>query len=215
MKTLKIFLVNHHFRRLFFIYSTWNIIFGPIHNLFPAQILEKGVSKELFTNLNTPITPILFIFTFWLGSLCKRFHETRVANGFWISRLFATFFIYGTIVYLHLIPEDFKTLILFLASLLTSVSYNGVSIALGVFANRVAKETYGGPILSTFGAIGSFSRLLSDIFVFTFVHYLGWDNIAVLTLMGVFCYAAVFIKGLNSFEKMSIRNLISEKIKVE
>ncbi len=51
--------------------------------------MEKGVSKELFTNLNTPITPMLFVITIWLGALCKKHPETRVANTFWISRLLA------------------------------------------------------------------------------------------------------------------------------
>ena len=92
-----------------------------------------------------------------------------------------------------------------------------MSLALGVFAGRVAKEviflysiiliskTYGGSIMSTFGAIGNISRLLSDVFVFSFVHYLGWQNVALLTLVGTFGYAVYFIKGLNSFEKKSFK----------
>jgi len=212
VKTLKVFFLNKHFRKLFFIYCTWNLIFGPIHNLYPGLIMEKGVSKELFTNLNTPITPMLFIITIWLGALCKKHPETRVANTFWISRLLATFFIYATIVYLHIIPEEFKVPALFTASFLSSISFNGIAVALGAFASRVAKETYGGPVMSTFGAIGCFSRLVSDVFMFTLLNYLGWDNLALLTLGGMFLYAVFFIKGMNSFENQNLKSLLEPKV---
>lgn len=205
---LKIFLFNSHFRKLFFIYSTWNLMFGPIHNLFPGMILEKGVSKELFTNLNTPISPMLLFTTIWLGSLCKKFSVTKIANIFWISRLFATIFIYGALVYLHLVPEFLKIPIVFLASVSTALSFNGVSIALGILANRVAKETYGGPIMSTFGAIGSFSRFISDIFVFSMVYYFEWERVALVTMAAILLYSILFVRGLNSFDHNNLKSLL-------
>ncbi len=60
--------------------------------------------------------------------------------------------------------------------------------------------------MSTFGAIGCFSRLVSDVFMFTFLNWLGWDNLALLTLGGMFIYAVVFIKGMNSFENQNLKS---------
>jgi PAT family acetyl-CoA transporter-like MFS transporter 1 len=215
LKTLEIFVTNPYFRKLFFLFSTWNIIFGPIHNLFGSIVIEKGVSKELFTNINSPITPILFVVTFWLGGLCKRIPETKVAIMFWIFRLFATFISFGTIIYFTIIPEQIKIPLLFLSLFLSSITYNGICIALGGFASRIAKETYGGPIMSTFGAIGCVHRLLGDIFIYTLINFVDWNTLAVGTLVGMFAYAVVFMKWLQIFEGKDLKTLVKEKAKLE
>jgi hypothetical protein len=215
LKTLEIFVTNSYFRKLFFLYATWNVIFGPIHNLFGKLVLEKGVSKELFTNINSPISPILFIVTFWLGELCKRMPETKVSIIFWVSRIVGSFIGFGTIFYFTIIPEQLKIPLLFLSLLISHITFNGVSIALGVFASRVAKETYGGPIMSTFGAIGCVHRLLTDVFIYSLINIIDWDVVAVGTLVGMFVYGVIFTKWLGIFEGKDLKTLVKEKAKAE
>jgi len=215
VNTLTRFVQNPKLKPLFIIFCTWNITFGPIHALAGANLMKQGLSKEAWLNLNTPNIPLNIISAFLVGYFCKKYHEARVINAFYIMRLITTFYIYGVIRYFKYIPENLAYPSVLGAVIFTSISFNGVLVALLAYGSRVSKITYGAPLMSAFSATTYIARLLGDSFSYALVDYVGWNRLAIISMVATLFYACLFVFKIYKLESTNPKEFMSIKAKDE
>jgi len=208
------FATHRKLRKILIIFWTWNILFGPIHNIFQAKLLQFGYSKEALTTLNTFAIPLFIALMPIVGKLCVGGNELHLASITWMFRFLCSFYLFGVLTQFSEISPDTRMVLVFLGLFVSGLTYNAFSASLMSYAARVGRETYGGPFLSTLSASMAVGRFLSDFIAFSMADYLDWKLTAAASIVLSLLYSRFLLPKLQNLGKKPSTIYLEERIKI-